>query len=53
MDVIILEGEEAKRVTESFRKDQADVAAFMKKHGITSGEALVLSDPPVSDVDVD
>lgn len=32
---------------------EKEIKAFMERHRVKSGEALVLTDPPVSDVDAD
>lgn len=53
MDVIELEGEEAAAAERMIDIAARNAAAFMRSMGVKSGEALVMTDPPVSDVDAD
>lgn len=52
ISITILEGAEAQALQDEINAAIEEVAQFMREHGITSGEGLVLSDPPVSDDDI-
>ena len=53
MEVLEITDDERAHVQAQLDRSVAEIEAFMKKHGVKSGEALVMSDPPVSDVDAD
>lgn len=53
MDIIYLEGAEAEAAHREMAAQRERLDAFLKRTGAKSAEAVVLSDPPVSDVDAD
>lgn len=53
MEVVYLEGAEAAAAERMIDIAAKNAAAFMRAMGVKSGEALVMTNPPVSDVDAD
>lgn len=53
MDIIIATEEERHAIEARRAAFEKELEAFMQRTGATSAEAIVMSDPPVSDVDAD